>query len=206
MTPLLVLVHGWSYDSSFWDPLREQLSDIETMAWDLGYFGTPSFLPPGRPAVAVGHSYGLLWLLHTRPFEWRGLVSINGFSRYAEGPDFPQGVPLAQIERLSASVAEATWMALMGFRQRSGDRTPPPDTPNEQRLQDTLGHLREWDERPVQPGLALCGESDKVVPPALSRAIFSPDITRWHPGGHLLPRQEPEWCASELRAWLKRVQ
>ena len=206
MSPLLVLVHGWCYDSSFWDPLREKLPDIETMTWDLGYFGAPSFLPPSRPAIAVGHSYGLLWLLHQRPFEWQGLVSINGFSRYAEAPDLKEGVPLVQINRLSASVTDATKEAVAGFRQRCGDPTPPRDTPNEQRLQDSLDHLRDWDERPAQPGLALCGETDKVVPPALSRAVFASAVTRWHPGGHLLPRQDPEWCAGELRAWLKRVQ
>lgn len=205
MSPLLVLVHGWSYGSSFWDPMREKLSDIETMAWDLGYFGAPSFLPPERPAIAVGHSYGLLWLLRNRPFDWRALVSINGFSRFAAAPDFKEGVPLAQLDRLTAGVAEAALPAVTGFRQRCGDMTKPPETPNEQRLLDSLTHLREWDERPAQPGLALCGESDKVVPPALSRAIFAPDITRWHPGGHLLPRQDPEWCADEIRAWLKRV-
>ena len=203
MTELLVLVHGWSYDARFWDPLRALLPDIETLAWDLGYYGAPSALPPDRPAVAVGHSYGLLRLLHHRPFEWRGLVSINGFSRYAEAPDLPAGVPPAQIDRLAAGVAEAAWPALSGFRQRCGDPTPPPEAPDTRRLQDSLDHLRHWDERPAQPGLALCGETDRVVPPALSRALFEPSVTRWHPGGHLLPRQDPEWCAGELRAWLR---
>jgi pimeloyl-[acyl-carrier protein] methyl ester esterase len=146
-----------------------------------------------------------MWLLKHRPFAWRGLASINGFPRFAAAPDFPDGVPLAQLERLRVSVAEATLPAMTGFRQRCGDPVPPPDTPDQNRLLDTLGHLRDWDARPGQPDLALCGQADKVVPAALSRAAFPSTIAQWHEGGHLLPQQDPEWCAEHIRAWLKRM-
>lgn len=205
MKPLLILLHGWGYDASFWQPMIDAMPGAECRTWDLGFFGAPSFLPPERDAIAVGHSYGMLWLLRQRPFAWKGLVSINGFSRFAQTPDLPQGVPLAQIDRLTASLEEDAPGCLAGFRQRCGDMVPPPETPNAERLLDSLGHLRDWDERPALPGLALCGETDKVVPAPLSRALFPEEITGWHAGGHLLPRQDPEWCAGEIRTWLKRV-
>jgi pimeloyl-[acyl-carrier protein] methyl ester esterase len=205
MTPLLVLVHGWGYDASFWRPLIEALPDAECLAWDLGYYGEPALPPPGREAVAVGHSHGVLWLLRQRPFAWHGLVSINGFSRFSAAPDLPQGVPLAQVDRLGATLEADPSACLAGFRQRCGDMTPPPSTPNVSRLLDSLEHLRQWDERPALPGLALCGETDKVVPAPLSRALFPEGITRWHAGGHLLPQQDPDWCAGEIRTWLKRA-
>ena len=205
MKPLLVLMHGWGYDASFWQPMIEAMPDMECRAWDLGYFGAPSFLPPERDAIAIGHSYGVLWLLRRRPFAWKGLVSINGFSRFAQAPDLPQGVPLAQIDRLAASLEEDPPGCLTGFRQRCGDMIPPPGTPNAQRLLDSLDHLRQWDERPSLPGLALCGEADKVVPAPLSRALFPDGLARRHAGGHLLPRQDPDWCAGEIRTWLKRA-
>jgi len=205
MKPLLVLVHGWGYDISFWQPLIEAMPDGECVAWDLGYYGTPALPAPGRDAIAVGHSYGVMWLLRHRPFAWRGLVSINGFTRFAQAPDLAQGVPLAQIDRLTASLKEDARGCLTGFRQRCGDVIPPPGTPDAKKLLDSLDHLRHWDERPAVPGLALCGEADKVVPAPLSRALFPDEITRWHAGGHLLPRQDPEWCAGEIRTWLKRV-
>jgi pimeloyl-ACP methyl ester carboxylesterase len=205
MKPLLVLLHGWGYDASFWRPLQDHLPEAETLTWDLGYFGDQSMALPDREAFAIGHSYGLLWLLRHRPFPWRGLVSINGFPRFAVAEDFPYGVPLPQLERLRASVAEATLPALAGFRQRCGDPVPPPGTPDQTRLLDTLDHLRDWDARPALPDLALCGETDKVVPAALSRAAFPSAITHWHKGGHLLPQQDPEWCAEQIRTWLKRV-
>jgi pimeloyl-[acyl-carrier protein] methyl ester esterase len=206
MKPLLVLLHGWGYDASFWTPLRESLApESETLAWDLGYFGAESMPAPGREAYAIGHSFGVLWFLRHRPFAWRGLVSINGFSRFSAGADFSDGVPLTQLSRLRASVADNAQEALTGFRQRSGDPIPLPSAPDRKRLLDGLDHLRIWDERPSQPDLILCGESDKVVPPALSRASFAAGTIQWHEGGHLLPQQDPEWCADRIRAWLKRV-
>jgi pimeloyl-[acyl-carrier protein] methyl ester esterase len=205
MKPLLVLLHGWSYDASFWQPLIDALPDMECRVWDLGYYGTPSFLPPEREAVAVGHSYGVLWLLHQRPFAWRGLVSINGFSRFAQAANLSQGVPLANIDRLAGDLEKDPAGCLAAFRQRCGDKNPPPETPNVPRLLDSLDHLRQWDERPALPDLALCGETDRVVPPGLSRALFPEKITRWHEGWHLLPQQDPEWCATEIRTWLKRA-
>jgi pimeloyl-[acyl-carrier protein] methyl ester esterase len=145
MRPLLVLLHGWGYDASFWAPLQDRLPEADTLACDLGYFGAPSLPSPEREAFAIGHSFGVLWFLRHRPFPWRGLVSINGFSRFAAGPDFPDGVPLAQLERLRGSVAEATLPALAGFRLRCGDSVPPPDTPDQTRLLATLDDLRDWD-------------------------------------------------------------
>lgn len=205
MKPLLVLLHGWGYDASFWRPLQERLPDFDMLAWDLGYFGAPAMKAPDRQAFAVGHSYGALWFLRQRPFPWRGLISINGFSRFAAAADFPDGVPLTQLQRLRNSVAEATSPALAGFRQRCGDPVPPPGTPDQTRLLAALDDLRDWDTRPAQPDLALCGKTDKVVPEALSRAAFDPGLIQWHEGGHLLPQQAPEWCAEQIRTWLKRV-
>jgi len=206
MTPLLVLLHGWGYDASFWRPLRDRLgSEVETLAWDLGYFGEETLPMPEREAVAIGHSFGALWFLHHRPFPWRGLVSINGFPRFAAAADFPDGVPMGQLKRLRAAVAGGKETALVGFRQLCGDTDPPPPAADLNRLLDDLDHLRDWDERPSQPDLALCGEADKVVPPALSRAAFADECLHWHEGGHLLPQQDPEWCADRIRAWLKRV-
>ena len=205
MKPLLVLLHGWGYDASFWQPLIEAMPDLECLAWDLGYYGERVLPPPERGAFAIGHSYGLLWLLRHRPFAWRGLISVNGFTRFAQAPDLPQGVPLPQIDRLTDNLKEDALGCLTGFRQRCGDLIPPPETPDAEMLLDSLDHLRHWDERPAVPDLALCGEADKVVPAPLSRALFPDEITRWHAGGHLLPRQDPEWCAGEIRTWLKRV-
>jgi pimeloyl-[acyl-carrier protein] methyl ester esterase len=198
----LVLLHGWGFDRHFWDPLRKRLADIDTIAWDLGYYGEPVMTLPSYGAVAVGHSFGLLWLLRHRPFAWRRLISVNGFSRFAAGDDFPEGVALPQIERLSSELEQTPFATVAAFRQRCGARGMPPERVEEDRLQSSLGDLRHWDERRAAVDLALCGEADKVVPPALSRACFPAERMIWHRGGHLLPLEDPDWCAAQLRPFI----
>jgi hypothetical protein len=33
----------------------------------------------------------------------------------------------------------------------------------------------------------------------MSKACFPEDRIAWHEGGHLLPQEDPAWCASHLR-------
>jgi pimeloyl-[acyl-carrier protein] methyl ester esterase len=198
----LVLLHGWGFDRHFWDPLAERLADFRVIAWDLGFTGATDKPVPAAGAVAIGHSYGLLWLLQHRPFAWRKLVSINGFTRFAEAGDFPEGIALKQIERLSGELAQAPLACVAAFRQRCGDTAPAPARIDEPKLQASLDDLRQWDQRGDAVDLALCGEADRVVPPALSRACFPAARIEWHEGGHLLPLAEPDWCAARLRHFL----
>ena len=200
---MLVMLHGWGFDRDFWRKLREELNGFDCISWDLGFYGDPHMPPPERPAIAVGHSYGLLWLLKHRPFAWRGLISINGFSRFSAAGDFPQGVPLAQLDRLSGELAKSPAATVQAFRQRCGDQDSMPVGIRAEPLQASLDHLRHWDQRGGKIDLALCGERDKVVPPALSRACFDPETSIWHPGGHLLPLQDPAWCASHMRHFIE---
>lgn len=48
--PLLLFVHGWGFDASMWQQLRACFAPEDTLAWDLGFFGTPDqpLPPPGR--------------------------------------------------------------------------------------------------------------------------------------------------------------
>src|ERR1700678_1304116 len=101
MKPLLLLIHGWGSDAGFWAPLQSVL-DCDALAWDLGFFGHPEQapLPAGRPVMAVGHSFGVLWLLHHRPAAWRALVSIHGFSCFTRRETFPVGVAARPLQRM----------------------------------------------------------------------------------------------------------
>jgi pimeloyl-ACP methyl ester carboxylesterase len=82
------------------------------------------------------------------------------------------------------------------FRAFCGCTSPAPEMPEMAALDAGLAALETWDERPVAPMLALCGETDTLISPALSNAFFS-EIS-WHPGGHLLPLEAPNWCAAQL--------
>jgi pimeloyl-[acyl-carrier protein] methyl ester esterase len=202
VTAHLLLVHGWGFDASFWTPLRAELGDIPSTAWDLGFLGSSSrpALPDGVPVVAVGHSMGLLWLLHERPAAWRRLVSINGFSRFAKADGLPQGVAPRLLERMIVKLAETPGAVYADFMSRCGLAQPPTDGIDAAALEWGLRALADWDCRgAAQVDLALAGRSDPVAPPALSEALFPPPLAQWHDGGHLLPLTDPVWCAQQLR-------
>lgn len=192
MKPLLLMLHGWGFDRHFWRMLQDELSDFKSVTWDLGFFGPADFTLPEvhQPVIAIGHSYGLVWLLQHRPLAWQALVAINGFSR------FPGGPPL---DRMIAAFDRAPRATLDNFRKRCGAPSPAPEPLIVARLRDGLDHLRRWDQSSARIDLALCGESDPIVAPAHH---FNPDHICWHPGGHLLPLSDPVWCAKQLREFL----
>jgi pimeloyl-[acyl-carrier protein] methyl ester esterase len=206
MKPFLLLVHGWGFDASFWAPLRLAL-EADAMAWDLGYFGLPAQppLPAGRPIMAVGHSFGLLWLLHHRPVAWRALVSINGFSCFSRRETFPDGVAARSLDRMISQCALTPMKVVADFRMRCGGVAPPLAVPDRVRLLDGLQALATWDERPAPVQLALCGRNDPLVSTAMSTASFPEDCVVWHDGGHLLPQEDPAWCAAHLRQLVARL-
>ncbi|MDR3505960.1 MAG: hypothetical protein P4L52_06920 [Acidocella sp.] len=206
MKPLLLLVHGWGFDSSIWDRLRACFPPEDTLAWDLGFFGQPAqpAPPPGRKVLAVGHSFGLLWLLHQRPLAWDGLVGINGFTRFAKADDFPAGIPPRVLERMLSRLATAPAEVVSEFRARLGCAAPLPAPPNAEALAAGLQALASWDARPALPDAALCGQQDMLVSAAMSKDCFPEDQIIWHEGGHLLPFDAPDWCASQLRGLLER--
>lgn len=207
MKPVLLLVHGWGFDASFWDLLRARFDADETIAWDLGFFGPPAqpALPPERPVVAVGHSFGLLWLLHHRPVAWRALVSINGFACFARRETFPEGVAPRPLHRMIARLEQAPAQVVAEFVERCGGTAPSSARPDPARLAEGLEALAQWDERPASVAAALCGAADVLLTPEMSRASFAPDRLHWRAGGHLLPREDPDWCAQHLRRVLARA-
>jgi pimeloyl-[acyl-carrier protein] methyl ester esterase len=200
MKPVLLLVHGWGFDASFWAPLQAALPPGDSLAWDLGFFG-PATQPPllkDRPVMAVGHSFGLLWLLHHRPVPWRALVSINGFSCFTRRETFPEGCAPRLVQRMIAQFGKMPEQVVADFRARCGSRIPLPAARDPARLLDGLQALADWDERCGQVQFALCGRADPLVPVAMSQACFPAQNIAWHNGGHLLPQEDPVWCAAQL--------
>ena len=87
-SPTVLLVHGFGFGPDVWDGVRSELGGLPTVALDLGFLrsDTPSPPVPDEVHVAVGHSLGLLWLLHERPCRWRALGGINAFTRFTRAP------------------------------------------------------------------------------------------------------------------------
>jgi len=202
MRPVLLFVHGWGFDARLWDAVRGHFAPADTVAWDLGFFGAPSrpAPPAGRPVIAIGHSFGALWLLHERPLDWAALVSVNGFSRFAARQDFLPGIAPRVLDRMRRRLGQAPAQVVAEFRALCGGDLAAPETPEISALDAGLAALEAWDTRPAQPDLSLCGAGDRLISPAMSQNCF-PKIS-WHDGGHLLPLEAPDWVATKIREFL----
>lgn len=206
--PTLLFVHGWAYDAAFWAPLAAALGDWPQATVDAGYFGPARAPQPDGPVVAIGHSLGVLRLLRDPAPTRVGLVSINGFARFAAGPDFAQGVPPRMLDRMLSRLATQPDAVLRDFRQRCGDASAF-DAPQLNALTRDLQALRDEDQRaalaalPV-PLLALAGAQDPIVPAPMTQATFGDAAgIRWcDTGGHLLPATDTRWCAQQIRGFL----
>jgi pimeloyl-[acyl-carrier protein] methyl ester esterase len=215
--PTLLFVHGWAFDASVWTRLRAELDDWPQAVFDAGYFGPARDPGIAGPVVAIGHSMGVLRLLGRLPQDCRGLVSINGFPRFAAGPGFEAGVPARMLDRMATRLSTDPMAVLRDFRQRCGAAGPfggPLGEPRAEALGRDLQALRDDDRRAAlaaleAPLLVLAGEADPIVPAPMTRAAYAgrpPDDLRWREGGgHLLPVSDAPWCAAQIRAFLARV-
>ncbi|MBF0560470.1 MAG: alpha/beta fold hydrolase [Alphaproteobacteria bacterium] len=211
---LLVFVHGWGFDASFWQPLRDQLPEYPGVAFDLGFRAQPQWppIPAGGKIIAVGHSTGFAWLLHERPFRWDALVAINGFSRFVEGPDFRPAVAPQVLERMIRRFASTPLAVATEFLTRCGAIGLESANFDVKALAAGLVWLRDWDERAAlaedpAPLLVLAGARDPIIPMAMTERCFGGRsrtiMHRREGGGHLLPHDDPAWCAQHLRALAK---
>jgi pimeloyl-[acyl-carrier protein] methyl ester esterase len=207
--PTLLFVHGWAFDASVWAPLRAGLEDWPQAVFDAGYFGPAQAPAMAGPVIAIGHSLGVLRLLHELPQDCLGLVSVNGFARFAAGPGFEAGVAPRVLDRMSRRLSSDPAAVLNDFRQRCGDGSDFGE-PQLAPLARDLQALRDEDRRealaalPV-PLLVLAGADDPIVPPAMTQAVFAgradAQIHVRAGGGHLLPVSDATWCAERIRAF-----
>lgn len=203
--PAFLFAHGWSLDASLWDGIRAAMPAATTETTERGQLGaTPRWpaMPPGY--VAVGHSAGLLDLLADLPPGCAGLVSINGFTRFAAAADFPHGVPARVLTRMLNRLSVDPAGTVDDFRLRCGDRTGLSGTLRPDLLRDGLLSLCRRDMRALMPidgvpMLALASGADAIVSRAMTTACFSARVTRWRmDAGHLLPLTHASWCAEQL--------
>lgn len=200
-----VLVHGWGFNAAIWRDVICNVGNAEIALIDLGFIagGPEAAASWPKDAIAIGHSLGVLWLLHRAgekggaPF--RGLVSIQGFDRFCPH------IPPSRVAGMRRGLRRDPGQTLDAFWRGCG--TEPFATPEAlivERLDEGLGWLMDWDETRARaelacPTLALAARDDAVMPQAMSEAIWGADKIRWsETGGHVLPLKHPEWCARHV--------
>ncbi|HVQ10422.1 MAG TPA: hypothetical protein VMS19_00790 [Methyloceanibacter sp.] len=200
-----VLVHGWGFNPVIWRDVIRNIGNAEVALIDLGFIaGGPKAVDIWpSDAIGVGHSLGLLWLLHQAGQEGtpplRGLISIQGFDRFCPY------IPPSRVAGMRRGLRRDPGQTLEAFWRGCG--TEPfasPEALNVERLDEGLGWLMDWDETKVRaelacPTLALAARDDAVVPQAMSEAIWGSYNIRWsETGGHVLPLKHPQWCARHV--------
>ena len=164
----LLLLHGWGFDASLWDAMREELRGFETVVWDRGYFGPAACVIPDGPFVGVGHSLGSLLLALDPPPGCEGLIAINGFDRFTG----PGRVPERIVARMQTQFAVRPEEILSDFRERVGGGLAP-GVFDAERLSMDLQLLAEADATDSKfqhhPR-----ESGKPGPRAVSRGTLGP--------------------------------
>lgn len=206
-TPTLLFQHGWAFDASLWDALRAQLEDWPQAVAQAPYFADAIVPAIDGPVVVIAHSYGFMRALEAPWPRQLGLVSINGFSRFARAPDFPHGLDARVLSRMLARLGSDCEAVVDEFRKRCG-AAPMGAAARAEALRRDLEGLSVADERArlaacPTPVLALAGGADPIVPPAMTRDALGGREAAWvEDGGHLLPMSHPAWCAQRIRAFL----
>jgi pimeloyl-[acyl-carrier protein] methyl ester esterase len=196
-----VFVHGWGFHAGMWVDVVRLLDGAEITLVDLGFVSGGPIGETDWPAdaIAVGHSLGLLWLLHQGGNRFRALVSVQGFDCFCCHIAPSRLAALKRgLDREPRGTLQAFWRSCgaAGFAL--------PEALNVARLDAGLDWLMHWDARTAKdeltcPVLALATRDDLIVPPSMSEAIWRDKGLVWSPdGAHALPLIRPRWVARHV--------
>jgi pimeloyl-[acyl-carrier protein] methyl ester esterase len=196
-----VLVHGWGFHAGMWADVVDHLGDAGITLVDLDFVagGPEGETEWPADAIAVGHSLGLLWLLHQGKGRFRALVSVQGFDCFC------CHVAPSRVEALRRGLEREPHGTLQAFWRSCGaSGFALPEALNVARLDEGLDWLMHWDARTAKdelacPVLALAARDDAIVPPSMSEAIWQDTGLIWSPdGGHVLPLIHPRMVARHV--------
>ena len=159
-----VFVHGWGFNAGIWRDLTGYMRNHAFSLVDLGFVagGPPSASVWPKDAIAVGHSLGLLWLLHRAEEQgrvpFRGLVSIQGFDRFCPP------IPLSRVAGMRRGLRRAAYQTVEVFWSGCGSEPfASPGALNVGRLDEGLGWLMDWDETETKACASVLARPDSVI-------------------------------------------
>ncbi|TYC87457.1 alpha/beta fold hydrolase [Novosphingobium sp. BW1] len=197
----LLFAHGWGFDASFWEPLAALLPEHAHVFDDRGYFGRPAPTEIAGPCLAITHSFGTMRVLTNPPPGLVGIVAFNGFDRFSARSG-RAGIPVRVIDRMLRRFTQSPETVLAEFRATCGDETQVP-TPVPDPLREDLLRLRDGEcPPPAVPLTSVQGGADPLLVREIRESVFPRGEVRRvsHTGGHLLPVEDPAFCAETVRA------
>ena len=201
--------HGWAFDAAIWQALAARLPGLAASYADRGYFGAAGDAAPQEPAVWITHSLGTLLALADGAPQCRALVAIAGFDRFCAGEGVA-GVAPRIVDRMLDRFDVAPRQVVAAFREQCGCAEPFGQFDGELLRADLLA-LRTLDCRAAAaalaiPVLSLHGGRDQILPAAMRGQVLQGVADAGHavhPGaGHLLPVEQPDWCAAQIAAFV----
>jgi pimeloyl-[acyl-carrier protein] methyl ester esterase len=217
-----VFAHGWALDHTLWDRVLAELGPAAdgAVVLDAGYYGRPmghSRLSE-TPVLGVGQSLGVLELLTAPPAPLAGLVAIDGFARFATGPDFPEGQHAAGLKAMARRLRASPEVVLGAFITKAidgslGDAPAPCGALDRDALGQGLERLLSADGRAAAQSLPvwrLHAANDPVAPLAMADAAFAHADVRARrvreAADHLSPFTAPKACADLIRDALEALE
>jgi len=205
-------LHGWAFDAKIWNGVIERLTQFDCQCPDRGYFGSECTEDLREADFIVGHSFGVMLALGDLPSRCKGMVAINGFDCFTAREGFP-GVQARVVDRMAVRLEQDPARVVSDFRLACGSMEPYL-RPDVDRLERDLAALRDKDMRMVTAGmtiplLSLQGAHDRILPPAMRDAVFAGSDRverRTHPhAGHLLPIDDPAYCARAIENFVRQA-
>lgn len=203
---------GWGFDTHFFEKLRSHFPGIPSVFLDRGYFGLAQDIQGirGPNWIGIGHSLGFHRLLKLR---LSGYVSLAGFSRFCRHMPNHAGTPVRTVDRMIQAYQMHPQGVLEDFYKRCNFPEIPPEIVNNEGLFEDLQSLKTLEDTALlqqisQPILNLAARDDQIVDEALTQEFFhqqrNGQLIFKDKGGHALGFREPEWCAQQIKKWIKK--
>lgn len=202
-------VHGWGYSPAFWQGLAPLLADDENTDHriDLGFLVMPnpqesSVLSGTSPKIYITHSLGTLHALEHYADHMSALVIINGFY------DFRAFVSDKVLAGMARGLERSPLAQMQAFWRQCG-LVPEFEELGAETLRDGLETLRSCDMRGALdtldiPVLCLAAEDDPITPyAAMADHWRGFSLISSARGGHILPHTRPDWCAAQIKDFIR---
>ncbi|MBN2871476.1 MAG: alpha/beta fold hydrolase [Halothiobacillaceae bacterium] len=172
------MVSGWSYSESVFDPLRRELPNVSTVAYDWSCFAAQWLddAPQGarpEPDAWLGWSLGgalLLEALRRGRIAPERLILLNATPRFLDAPGW-RGVPEPEWRALRRAVVRDPEPAVSAFRRRFELPNPVDGSSRRAELADVSGldwlarlDLRSWLQEVATPVECWLAPDDPLVP------------------------------------------